>query len=244
MVESKGGGKGGKGASLSASKSYLARVLLHDNVSQQQLLDMKLSQISIQQKRVTRMWDNHKKTFVYKQFQKQQQFRDAAVDPNLIRLIPPSVQKEHGLTLPPIEGVMPSEGAMTPAPEVTTAEGPVGDLEPVLITEDPNALGNNNNSNNNNVSLLSLDDPPPVPKTPKVDSSAESPVDGGAVQVVVAVKQKNGKSGAAAVELPPIKKTNTFYDDEVVNDQRFSNLFESLTGNFFTDAFGRHPLIA
>ena len=52
-----------------------------------------LSQISIQQKRVTRMWDNHKKTFVYKQFQKQQQFRDTAVEPNLIRLIPPSVQK-------------------------------------------------------------------------------------------------------------------------------------------------------
>ena len=42
QVESKGGGKGGKGSSPSASKSYLARVLLHDNVSQQQLLDMKL----------------------------------------------------------------------------------------------------------------------------------------------------------------------------------------------------------
>ena len=121
--------------------------------------------------------------------------------------------------------------------------------EAVLITEDPNVSGTNNN---NNVSLLSLDDPPPAPK-PMTDSDGESPVEEAAnaspakVQVV-AVKQKNksprGGAAATALELPPIKKGNTFYDDEVVNDQRFSNLFESLTGNFFTDAFGRHPLIA
>ena len=113
-----------------------------------------------------------------------------------------------------------------------------------MITEDPNA------NNNNNVSLLSLDEPPASTpsKLPKTDSAEDLPADeaaaAAAVQVVVVKQKSNGGGGKAAVELPPIKKSNTFYDDEVVNDQRFANLFESLTGNFFTDAFGRHPLIA
>ena len=112
------------------------------------------------------------------------------------------------------------------------------------MTEDPKGA-----ANDIDISLLSLEEPAPKLNT---DSDGESPTDGAAnpapAQVqAVAVKQKtNSPRGvtAAALELPPIRKGNAFYDDEVVNDQRFSNLFESLTGNFFTDAFGRHPLIA
>ena len=126
-----------------------------------------------------------------------------------------------------------------------------GEIEAVLITEDPHAVGQSKNDNNNNVSLLSLEEAPaaPPPAT-KADSATDSPVEAAAAAAATtaaaapAVKQKSNGKGGAAVELPPIKKGDTFYDAEVVNDQRFANLFESLTGNFFTDAFGRHPLIA
>ena len=51
-----------------AQKTYLTRVLLHDNVSQKQLLDTRLTSIATQQRRSGRMWDNHKKAFVNKQY--------------------------------------------------------------------------------------------------------------------------------------------------------------------------------
>ena len=62
------GGAGKKGTVGAAQKTYLTRVLLHDNVSQRQLLDMRLSSIATQQRRAGRMWENHKKAFVSKQY--------------------------------------------------------------------------------------------------------------------------------------------------------------------------------
>ena len=74
-------------------KTYLTRVLLHDNVSQKQLLETRLSSIATQQRRSGRMWENHKKAFVNKQYRKHHKFRGLAVDADAVSLVSSTLQR-------------------------------------------------------------------------------------------------------------------------------------------------------
>ena len=53
-------------------KTSISRVLLYDNVTQQQMLDVKLSQIKHEQKKASRLLDLHRKSFVLRRMMKQQ----------------------------------------------------------------------------------------------------------------------------------------------------------------------------
>ncbi|XP_046367666.1 uncharacterized protein LOC124142944 isoform X1 [Haliotis rufescens] len=57
-------------------KSSVSRVLLYDNVTQQQMLDVKLSHIKTEQQKTTRLLDLHRKSFLIRRLMKQQHAQD------------------------------------------------------------------------------------------------------------------------------------------------------------------------
>lgn len=60
-------------------KSNISRVLLYDNATQQQMLDVKLSHIKIEQNRVGRLLDLHKRSFVSRQTKRFKNLQEASV---------------------------------------------------------------------------------------------------------------------------------------------------------------------
>ncbi|XP_046552475.1 uncharacterized protein LOC124262086 [Haliotis rubra] len=57
-------------------KSSVSRVLLYDNVTQQQMLDVKLSHIKTEQQKTSRLLDLHRKSFLIRRLMKQQHAQD------------------------------------------------------------------------------------------------------------------------------------------------------------------------
>lgn len=66
----------GKRKRSTLPKSNISRVLLYDNATQQQQLDVKLSHIKIEQNRVRRILDLHKRSFLWRQKKRQQHMAD------------------------------------------------------------------------------------------------------------------------------------------------------------------------
>lgn len=66
----------GKKKRSTLPKSNISRVLLYDNATQQQQLDVKLSHIKIEQNRVRRILDLHKRSFLWRQKKRQQNMQD------------------------------------------------------------------------------------------------------------------------------------------------------------------------
>ncbi|KAK3102175.1 hypothetical protein FSP39_009357 [Pinctada imbricata] len=60
-------------------KTKVSRVLLYDNVTQQQMLDVKLSHINIEKTRASRLLDLHKKSFMARQKRRQQRLQETNV---------------------------------------------------------------------------------------------------------------------------------------------------------------------
>ncbi|XP_067656043.1 uncharacterized protein [Haliotis asinina] len=57
-------------------KSSVSRVLLYDNVTQQQMLDVKLSHIKTERQKTSRLLDLHRKSFLIRRLMKQQHAHD------------------------------------------------------------------------------------------------------------------------------------------------------------------------
>ena len=62
-----------------AQRSNITQVLLHDNVSQQQILDEEISNLTSENQRITRMMDLQRKSFIVRQSIKQQQLRSLGI---------------------------------------------------------------------------------------------------------------------------------------------------------------------
>ncbi|OWF50650.1 uncharacterized protein LOC110450158 [Mizuhopecten yessoensis] len=60
-------------------KTKVSRVLLYDNITQQQMLDVKLSHIKLEKNRTTRLLDLHKRSFLLRQQKRQQQMQQVGV---------------------------------------------------------------------------------------------------------------------------------------------------------------------
>ena len=69
----------GKKRRSTLPKTKVSRVLLYDNVTQQQMLDVKLSHIRIEKTRASRLLDLHKKSFMARQKRRQQRLLEAGV---------------------------------------------------------------------------------------------------------------------------------------------------------------------
>ncbi|KAK3585402.1 hypothetical protein CHS0354_020114 [Potamilus streckersoni] len=67
----------GKNKPLASPKTNISRVLLYDNVTQQQMLDVKLAHIKIEKQRASRLLDMHKRSFWVMMKKKHQQMFDA-----------------------------------------------------------------------------------------------------------------------------------------------------------------------
>ncbi|KAL3842495.1 hypothetical protein ACJMK2_020500 [Sinanodonta woodiana] len=68
----------GKNKPLASPKTNISRVLLYDNVTQQQMLDVKLAHIKIEKQRASRLLDMHKRSFWVMMKKRHQQMFDAA----------------------------------------------------------------------------------------------------------------------------------------------------------------------
>ncbi|XP_069133424.1 uncharacterized protein [Argopecten irradians] len=60
-------------------KTKVSRVLLYDNITQQQMLDVKLSHIKIEKTRTTRLLDLHRRSFLLRQQKRQQHLQQVGV---------------------------------------------------------------------------------------------------------------------------------------------------------------------
>ena len=60
-------------------KTKVSRVLLYDNITQQQMLDMKLSHIRLEKHRASRLLDLHKRSFIFRQKKRQHQLQQAGL---------------------------------------------------------------------------------------------------------------------------------------------------------------------
>lgn len=69
----------GKKRRSTLPKSNISRVLLYDNATQQQQLDVKLSHIKLEQNRVRRILDLHKRSFLWRQKKRQQNMQDSNI---------------------------------------------------------------------------------------------------------------------------------------------------------------------
>ncbi|XP_048729238.1 uncharacterized protein LOC125646761 isoform X2 [Ostrea edulis] len=69
----------GKKRKSALPKTNVSRVLLYDNVTQQQMLDVKLSHIKVEQHRSSRLLDLHKKSFITRQKRRHQRLFDAGL---------------------------------------------------------------------------------------------------------------------------------------------------------------------
>ena len=75
-------------------KSSISQVLLHDNVSQQQLLDAQLNNLKLEKDRTTKLLDLHKKAFLVQQSIKQQHLRATGI--THISLLPDKIANALG----------------------------------------------------------------------------------------------------------------------------------------------------
>nr|KAG5709095.1 hypothetical protein BaRGS_028551 [Batillaria attramentaria] len=60
-------------------KSNISRVLLYDNVTQQQMLDVKISHLRAEQRKTGRLMDMHRKSFIVRRLQKQRHVADTVL---------------------------------------------------------------------------------------------------------------------------------------------------------------------
>ncbi|XP_033752926.1 uncharacterized protein LOC117336486 [Pecten maximus] len=60
-------------------KTKVSRVLLYDNITQQQMLDVKLSHIKIEKTRTTRLLDLHKRSFLLRQQKRQHHMQQVGI---------------------------------------------------------------------------------------------------------------------------------------------------------------------
>ena len=74
-------------------KTGLTRVLLHDNSSQQNLLEVKLAHLNLEERRAKRLVDMHRKSFIVRQALKQQHLRQAGI--THLSLMPDTVAEKH-----------------------------------------------------------------------------------------------------------------------------------------------------
>ncbi|XP_062582450.1 uncharacterized protein LOC134244197 isoform X1 [Saccostrea cucullata] len=122
----------GKKRKSALPKTNVSRVLLYDNVTQQQMLDVKLSHIKVEQHRSCRLLDLHKKSFLTRQKRRQQRLQEA------------------GITLPEIEPKPKSSSSPTRIPSRTSVKSP--ERQPTEITEELETLklpSLEDNDNNN-----------------------------------------------------------------------------------------------
>lgn len=85
----------GKKRKSALPKTNVSRVLLYDNVTQQQMLDVKLSHIKVEQHRSCRLLDLHKKSFITRQRRRHQRLQDAGL------ILPEIEPKQKPLPSPP-----------------------------------------------------------------------------------------------------------------------------------------------
>lgn len=74
-------------------KSNISRVLLYDNVTQEQMLNVKLSHINIEKRRSNSLMENHKKAFILRQAIKQKQLRAMGI--TNVSFLPEAVASSH-----------------------------------------------------------------------------------------------------------------------------------------------------
>ena len=110
----------GKKRKSALPKTNVSRVLLYDNVTQQQMLDVKLSHIKVEQHRSCRLLDLHRRSFVTRQKRRQQRLLDA------------------GLILPEIDPKQKPSSSPARIPSRTSAKSP--ERQKTEITDDLEAL--------------------------------------------------------------------------------------------------------
>lgn len=87
----------GKRKELGVPKTSLSRVLLYDNITQQQMLDVKLAHIKIEKQRVERQMDLHKHSVRSRMIQKRKQLQQAG-SRSMSRFLPPINRDERSTT--------------------------------------------------------------------------------------------------------------------------------------------------